>query len=101
LARPEHRIGEDDEASEYGDEGNFGRLTLGDEPFVKGLQHRIVSAGGDGRHVEDTAHGRSTAVDSRRGIHDAALPDEGSDPDKGRRSLVIDPAKFRDRGKQR
>src|SRR5471030_1467490 len=100
LAGPEHGIGEDHEASEHGNEGDFGWLALCDEPFVKRPQHRIVPAGGDGGHVENAAHGSSPAVDSSRGLHGAALADELSDTDEGCRRLVVDPAEFGDRGKQ-
>jgi hypothetical protein len=31
-----HGIGEDHEASEHGDEGDFGRFAFGDETFVNG-----------------------------------------------------------------
>ena len=48
LAGLEYGVGEDDESPEHGDEGNFGRLALGDEALVKGAQHGIVPAGGDG-----------------------------------------------------
>jgi hypothetical protein len=30
LVRAEHRVGEDDEAAKYGDEGDLGWLALGD-----------------------------------------------------------------------
>ena len=45
LAGFEHGIGEDHEAAQNGDEGDLGRLALGEEPFVEGAQHRIVPAG--------------------------------------------------------
>src|SRR5260370_15726760 len=100
LARPEHGIGEDDEAAEHGDERQLGRFAVGDEPLVKGTQHRIVSASSDGRHVEDAAHGRSTAVDSCRSAHGAAFADEWSNTDECGCRFVVDPAEFGDGGKQ-
>src|SRR6478752_620738 len=96
LARPEHSIGEDDEAAEYGDECELGGFALGDEPLVKGTQDRIVSTSSDGRHVEDAAHGRSTAVDSGRSDHGAAFADEWSNTDECGCRFVVDPAEFGD-----
>src|SRR5471030_725373 len=94
LAGPEHGIGEDDEAAEYGDESHFWRFALGDEALVKEAQHGVVSAGGYGRHVEDAANGGSTTVDSCRSYHGAAFADEGSDPDQCGCCLVVDSTEF-------
>src|SRR6202140_3056241 len=89
LAGSKHGIGEDDEAAKHGDEGKFGRLAFGHEPFVKGPQDRIVPDGGDSGHVEDAANSRSTAMDSCGSGHGAALTDERSDPNKRCRRLVV------------
>ena len=45
-------IGENDEFSHDGGEGDFGLFSAGDEAVIEGFERWIASSGGNGCHIE-------------------------------------------------
>src|SRR5437764_9284760 len=69
LGRPgtagfEDGIEGDEELSHAGDEDDFEGFTMLSEPIGEGFDDGVISLGGEGRHVENTADGFAAAADS-------------------------------------
>ena len=72
-----------DELSHDGDDGDLGRLSIGQEALCEGLQGGIGSFGGEGGQVEQAARAAPAAGDEAGAAMLAAVAVEGGDPDQG------------------
>jgi hypothetical protein len=100
LSGFEHGIGEDDEATQNGNEGKLGRFACADQALIEGAQNWIVFPCCESRHVKNPAYRSSAAMDPCGSNHGAAGVNEGSNADQGCGRLVVEPAELRDRGEQ-
>src|SRR5690606_19512893 len=66
-------IGEDDELSHDGGEGEFSGFAPGDEAVVAGLEAGLVAGGGEGGHVEGVAWSHAATVDVALALAVAAV----------------------------
>ena len=73
-------VGEDDELSHDGDEGDLGLFSCGAELVIDGLEVWIAARGGKGGHVEGAAQLRASAADMAGAGLFAAIAGDGARP---------------------
>ena len=77
-------VGEDDELSHDGDEGDLGLFSCGAESVIDGLEVWIAARGGKGGHGEGAAQLRASAADmAGAGLLAAIAGDGGEAGDHG------------------
>ena len=83
-----------------GDEGEFLGSAGGDEALVDGLDLVVVSAGGEGRHVQDVADGDAAAGDHAPATEAAAVAVDWCDADQCGDASAVEGSQFRQLGEQ-
>lgn len=93
-------VGDDDQLSGDGDESHLGRLAGRAQAHVERFEARIVTCGGDRRHVERIADALAAAPDPAQASELSAVGVEGSQAGEGCDLLGRERAEFRDQGEQ-
>src|SRR5262249_55197304 len=96
LSGSEYGVGEDDQASQHGNECELWGFAFGDQAFVERPQDGIVPTGTYSGHIENAPHVGPASEDAGWSGHSATLVDERSDPNQRCCGLVVDPSQLRD-----
>jgi hypothetical protein len=90
----------DQQLAEAGDKGDEFGFAAGDELLVVAFDVGVVSAGGEGGHVEDVADDGPAAEDGPAAAHQATVAVDGGDANQGGDGLAVDGAQFGQEGQE-
>ena len=76
----QHRIQDRQQLAHARGQGNFGRLPRGAQPLVEGFEHRIMTHGDQGAHIQHAAHQGATTPHGALAPQGPAVPVEGGTP---------------------
>ena len=88
-------VGQDQQLSHDGGEGDLGRLTGGSERVVLGLQVGVEADGDQGRHVDGLAQAGASAADEALAAVLAGVTGDGRETGEAGGAAVLQGAKFR------
>ena len=97
----DHRIENSEQFVHASDERDFRSLAFISQPFVKVADHRITSAGHQGRHIEHGPYGSTSTPDTSPTSEGPAVAIERSDAHQRCDLFAVESSEFRQLGEKR